>query len=358
MKSWFTIKNEAGKPAAEIDIFDEIGLWGVTPKDFAQQLASIPSDRDITLRINSPGGSIFDGFAIFNMLAARRERVTASVIGLAASMATIVMLAAKRVTAAENSTLMIHRPAGGAWGESKDMREMADLLDKLEGQLVSAYVAKTGKSEADVKAAMAATTWFTAAEAKEWGLVDEVTAAMQAAATFDLTRFGELPKNISGGRSASTNQPTQNEMKNLLKALVEAKLIASADVTDEVAALQFEAAFAAQANTIKAQSEQIADLDTKLKAANETIAANAKAAAQVAVDAAVKAGKIKDDEEARAKWADWYVKDSAGTQAMLDAIADPKTPRGAAPVVTGALTTTATNDRPSTESVWAKQFNR
>lgn len=356
MKTWFTITNKADSAAAEIDIFDEIGLWGVTVKDFATALASIPTERAITLRINSPGGSVWDGFAIHNLIAARREKVTAQVIGLAASMATIVMLAGKRVTAAENATLMIHRPAGGAFGESKDMREMADLLDKLEGQLVNAYVAKTGKKEADVKAAMAATTWFTAAEAKDWGLIDEVTQSVKATASFDLTRFGTVPANIFGGQTASTNQPNAKTMKNLIKALVDAKLIASIDVSEDTAVAQFTAAFAAQSNTLKEQGDQITDLTAKLKTANETITANAKAAAEATVEAAVKAGKIKDDKDVRAKWVDLCVKDAAGTKILIDAL-PAAGPRGTAPIATGG-SAAGKSERPSTHSVWAKQFNK
>ena len=189
MKTWFTITNTAATSAAEIDIFDSIGEYGVTAKDFSAQLKAIPSGRDITVRINSPGGSVFDGWAIFNMLAERRDRVTAKIIGVAASMASIVALAAKRVVAASNATIMIHNPAAITIGESSDMRETADMLDKMRGPLVRAYMTKTGKSEQAVEAAMDATTWFTAQEAKDWGLVDEITGAVQVAASFDLSSF-------------------------------------------------------------------------------------------------------------------------------------------------------------------------
>jgi len=93
------------------------------------------------------------------------------------------------VSAAENATLMIHNPAGLVAGESRDMQEMAALLDKLRGPLANVYADKTGKSQEAVIAAMDATTWFTAQEAKDWGLVDEVTAPLKIAANFDLSKF-------------------------------------------------------------------------------------------------------------------------------------------------------------------------
>lgn len=334
MKTWFTITNKAEADSAEIDIFDEIGLWGVTVKDFATALKAVPMDRAITLRINSPGGSIFDGFAIFNQIAERRDKVTAKVIGLAASMATIIMLAAKKVVASENSTLMIHNPAAVVWGESKDMRDMADLLDKLQGQLVNTYTGKTGKAEKDVRAAMDAITWFTAKEAKDWGLVDEVGNAVKATASFDLSRFGTPPERITnlGSQPASTNQPT-NQMKNLLKALVEAKLIASADASEDTAVAQFTAAFAQVAKTNTDLTAANADLTTKLTAANTKISENAKANAEAAIAAAVAAGKIKDDKDLRAKWVEAYLRDEVGAKTMIDGM-EAKKPAGAAPVNT------------------------
>lgn len=347
MKTWFTITNKADAPSAEIDIFDEIGLWGVSVKDFSDQLKALAGDRAITLRINSPGGSIVDGFAMFNMLKARREHITAKVIGLAASMATVVMLAAKSVVASENSLLMIHNPASIAWGESKDMREMADLLDKMKSQLVNTYVAKTGKTEAEVVAAMDAVTWFTAKEAKEWGLIDAISDPVKATAVFDLTRFGTVPQNISGGQTASAKPTNEIKiMKNLLKALADANLIASADVSEEIAVTQLTASLATQ-------KTKLTDLENKV-----TAALNAEADA--CVSAAVKSGKIKEDKELRAKWVSAYVRDAVSTKALIDSLPEAKGSKGVAPIAVaqGADAAAAIDARPSTHSVWAKQFNK
>lgn len=332
MKTWFTITNVASAPAAEIDIFDEIGMWGVSTKDFATALKAVSADREIIVRINSPGGSVIEGFAIYSLLAERREKVTAKIIGLAASMASVIALAGKRTIAVENATVMIHNPAAVAIGDSADMREMANVLDKFQGNLVNAYVTKTGKPEADVKAAMDATTWFTAQEAKDWGLVDEVIGAVKIAASFDLTRFGDLPQKISGGPSASINEPKPTVMNTLIKALVDAKLVASADVSEDTAVAQFGAAFAAQANANKDLTDANAALQTKLDEANAKISANLKASAEAAVVAAAKSGRIKDDAALNAKWVTAYQNDPEGTKAMLDSLPEAKAPRGVAPV--------------------------
>jgi ATP-dependent Clp endopeptidase proteolytic subunit ClpP len=342
MKSWFSIQNKAGSPAAEINLLDEIGLWGITVTDFANALKEIPADREINVRINSPGGSVFDGIAIYNLLRARKDKVTCHVIGLAASMASIVMLAGKKTVAAENASVMIHRPWGGAMGDADEMRETADLLDKLEGQLVQTYAAKTGKSEKEIEDAMDATTWFTAQEAKDWGLVDEVgePMALAASARHDLAKFGSVPAKISGGanNAPTNNQPNKGpQMKNLLKALVEAKLIASADASEDTAAAQVAAASAQQAQAIADAKAKNTKLEADLKAANEKIAANLKAAAEAAVEAAVKDGRLKDDKDVRAKWVEAYVRDESGTKAMLDGLAAQPKGRGNPPVVTGKI---------------------
>lgn len=198
MKTWFDIKAAAGgEKQTEVMIFDEIGLWGVTAKDFATALKAIPEDHAITVRINSPGGSVFDGYAIFNALKARSAQITTKIEGLAASMASVIALAGSKVTAAANSIVMIHNPWSGVSGDSDDLRKMADLLDKLTGQLVGIYAAKTGLPDGEVRAAMDAETWFTGAEAKEWGLVDEVTDEIQVAASFDVSRFRNAPKALA-----------------------------------------------------------------------------------------------------------------------------------------------------------------
>ena len=352
MKTWFTISNKASESAAEIDIFDEIGLWGITAKDFATALKDVPADRDIVLRINSPGGAVWDGFTIYNLLAERRERVTSVVLGLAASMASVIMLAGKQVKAADNATIMIHNPWVFIGGESEELRKMADLLDKLRGSLINAYAKKTGKKDDEVSEAMDATTWFTAAEAKDWGLVDEVTESMKVAASFDLTRLGKPAAKILEGVTSTNNQP-KKEMKNLIKALVDAKLVASIDASEDTAVAQFSAAFA----TLTASAKEASDRATKaladLEAANGKLAEQTKASAEAAIESAIKAGKIKDDATVRAKWVEALVRDADGTKAMLDAIEAKASQRGAAPVATAAsvAATTAANNRPGNAEV-------
>lgn len=173
-KTWFTITNAADAPTAEVSIHDEIGAWGITAKDFLSQLKGIPASRPLTLSLHSPGGEVFDGLAIYHALKARGN-VNVRIEGLAASMASVIAMAGTRIEMPRNAYLMIHNPSGFAMGDAADMRQLADLLDKLKGSLIAAYRDRTKKSDEDLTAMMDAETWLTGEEAVAQGFADEVT---------------------------------------------------------------------------------------------------------------------------------------------------------------------------------------
>lgn len=193
MRNWYSMQALAAPNAAEISIYDEIGMWGVTAKQFISDLKALGDVKDITVSINSPGGSVFDGLTIYNALRASGANVTVKVMGIAASIASIIAMAGKKIVMPENSFMMIHNPLNVIYGNADDMREMADILDKVGSSLVATYVARTGKSEEEVKALMDAETYMTAAEAKELGFADEVIPAVEAKAAFEVDR---LPENV------------------------------------------------------------------------------------------------------------------------------------------------------------------
>lgn len=188
MSNWYSISALAR--TTTIHVFDEIGKGGCSAATLCQAIAAIPGDHSIELLINSPGGSVFDGFALHSALQKRRN-VTARVEGLAASMATIVMLGAGKVIASENATIMIHDPRALVDGTAEEMRTMADLCESIRDQIVAIYAAKSRKPTDVVLEAMKKTTWFSARQALAWGLVDEIGAAVKIAASFDLSRFAK-----------------------------------------------------------------------------------------------------------------------------------------------------------------------
>jgi ATP-dependent Clp endopeptidase proteolytic subunit ClpP len=213
MKTCFTFKASADESApAEILIYDQIGrdFWsgeGVVAKEFAQELAKIPAARKITVGINSPGGSVHEGLAIYNLLSARRNQVTCRIDGLAASIASIIALAGSKLVMPASALLMIHDPSGICMGTADEMREMATALEKHKEALVNVYEEKTKKPRAEIEQAMKDETWFTAADAKAFGLVDDVTAEVAATNTFDLSQFRRVPASLKN----QTKPPAPNE---------------------------------------------------------------------------------------------------------------------------------------------------
>jgi ATP-dependent Clp endopeptidase proteolytic subunit ClpP len=162
---------------ATIQIFDQIGEdWfggnGLSGKQFSDVLAEV-GNGPLLVEINSPGGNVWDGLSIYNQLRGRKAPVTTRVVGIAASIASIIALAGDKVEMADAALMMIHDPSGMASGTSEDMRKMADALDQHAEVLVGVYAKKTGRSTESIRAAMKAETWFTTAEAIQFGLVDK-----------------------------------------------------------------------------------------------------------------------------------------------------------------------------------------
>ena len=162
----------------EVLIYDQIGesffADGITAKKFAKEISDLGRVTDIDVRINSPGGSVFEGLAIFNTLDRHPANINVFVDGSALSMASVVAMAGDTITMAENALMMIHNPRSISAGDADDMRKAADVLEKSKGSLVLSYVAKTGKDAAEISDLMDAETWMTAGEAVEAGFADTV----------------------------------------------------------------------------------------------------------------------------------------------------------------------------------------
>lgn len=164
---------------AVLQIFDQIGEdWfggsGVSAKAFSQAMQDV-GPGPLVVEINSPGGNVWDGLAIYNMLRGRQAPVTTRVVGIAASIASIIALAGDTVEIADAALIMIHDPSGMVAGSSEDMRKMADALDQHAEVLAGIYRKKTGRSIESIRAAMKSETWFTADEAIQFGLANRHT---------------------------------------------------------------------------------------------------------------------------------------------------------------------------------------
>lgn len=183
-KTWYNVKAAADGKQATISIFDEIGMWGVNAKDFIASFRQI-AEQDVTLELNTPGGSVFDALAMFNAMKMSGKNITVKVMGIAASAGSYLAMVGNKIVMPENTFMMIHNPLNGIYGNAEDMREMADVLDKIGNSLTATYVARTGKSDEDVRALLANDTYLTAAECLELGFCDEVSPAVLATAKFE-----------------------------------------------------------------------------------------------------------------------------------------------------------------------------
>jgi ATP-dependent protease ClpP protease subunit len=222
-RQWYRIVAQADSDVTELFVFDSIGksFWDdstVTAKQFVADLAALPeSVKTIRVRVNSPGGDVFDAVAIANALRAERTEkgrtVEMSIEGLAASAATIITMAGDPIRIVKNGLVMVHNPHGFVYGTAEDMRKIAGLLDKVRDTIVATY---RWHSELDAEALVALmdeTTWMTAEEAIEKGFATElVEDAVKATAQFRpaaLVPLGEIPAKHRATVEAWTAKPAE-----------------------------------------------------------------------------------------------------------------------------------------------------
>jgi len=203
-RKWWDIKamtNAQGAAVAEIRIYDEIGFWGTDAKTFIAQLdAAAASATEVIVAVNSPGGDVFDAFAIYNALRRHAGKVTARVDGVAASAAGLVVMAGDQVVMPENAMLMIHNPWTIALGSAADLRSTADMMDKARDGILAAYRRKSGQTDEELTAMMDAETWLTALEAQSLGFCDVIEEPVRLAASTNaaglLARFRNPPEPV------------------------------------------------------------------------------------------------------------------------------------------------------------------
>lgn len=178
--SWYNIKAQADG-SADVYIFGVIG-WEVMAAQFVKDLKAITAD-EITVHINSEGGSVFDGIAIYNAIRNHGAKITTRIEGIAASMASVIALAGDTRLIADAGFVMIHNPWTWTDGEADDLRKAADVLDKIGEQLAAIYANRLGKSAEEVKEIMDAETWWSADEAIENGFATGKFELVEAAAS-------------------------------------------------------------------------------------------------------------------------------------------------------------------------------
>lgn len=168
--------NQAEADRAELRIYDAIGgWWGITAGDIAEALDDLGADQALTVRINSPGGDVFDGTAIYNLLRSRPGPTDVVVDGLAASAASFIAQAGDSITMNRGTQMMIHDAIGFTIGNAADHRQQVALLDRVSDEVAGIYQARAGDTVGEWRERMLAETWYNAAEAVEVGLADQTS---------------------------------------------------------------------------------------------------------------------------------------------------------------------------------------
>lgn len=195
--------NKKTKKKATICILDTIGedFWtggGITAKSFKKDLDALGNDlEEIDVEINSPGGSFFDGLAIYNMLLSHKATKNVFIQGIAASAASTIAMVGDTISMPENAYIMIHNAMSYARGNSKALRKTADQLDQFDKTIANMYSKKTKKSEEELLELMGAETWLDGKQALEMGFVTETTEAAKIAACFEWSNnFKNTPKEL------------------------------------------------------------------------------------------------------------------------------------------------------------------
>ncbi|MCW1916608.1 Clp protease ClpP [Luteolibacter sp. GHJ8] len=181
------------KKAATMYLYDAVSYWtGNDARSFQRMLAQTDAE-EIHLHINSPGGSVFEGVTIFNLLADHDADVIVHIDGLAASIASVIALAGDTINIAENGMVMIHNPSVVAWGDATVMRKQAEILDKIRDAIVNTYETRTKLDRAALTTAMDAETWYSADEAILSGFAMHKVSASEATALWVPGDFEGLP---------------------------------------------------------------------------------------------------------------------------------------------------------------------
>jgi ATP-dependent Clp protease protease subunit len=186
------VRNEGEAKLYIYDVIDR--YWGVSALSVIDAVAQASGSDILHVYINSPGGDVFEGRAIMAALQRFPGKTIAHIDSLCASAATSIALACNEVEISEGAFFMIHNASGMAWGDKTDLRETADLLEKVEGSIIADYTAKTGKDAAEVVAMMDAETWFNAEESVAHGFVDRIAGSQAAQNTWNLAAFSKAPK--------------------------------------------------------------------------------------------------------------------------------------------------------------------
>lgn len=270
--------NKLNNNTAEVLLYGYIDAYDVSAGDFVKELRSLEKEyNQINVRINSGGGSVFEGFAIYNAMKQSKATIHTYIDGLAASMASIIAMAGEKVYMSKVARLMTHQPSSGSYGNSDELRKNADLLDGLEKTMCAIYAGKTGKNMDDCKEKFlnGKDNWFSAEEAKSEGLVDDLYDDEKIKAPTDTVSIEKVWGGYQHQFAARFDQSQKQDMEKInISAASKAALGITGEVKDftaldtAIAQLKAKADTADAMKTAKEKAEQdLADLKASTEAA-------------------------------------------------------------------------------------------
>ncbi len=233
MVKWLGKKNNKNKKfwnfkaldenTAELILYGEISdisWWGdeVTPKQFKEDLDALGDIDTLNVYINSPGGDVFAGQAIYSMLKRHKATINVYVDGLAASIASLIAMAGDKVIMPANAMMMVHNPWTFAVGNANDFRKLADDMDKIRDSMVVAYESRSALTTDEIIELLDAETWLSAEDCLEYGFCDEIEETKEIAACVD-TKYFSMYKNIPESLNEVENSDKDLKKKKLLLEL-------------------------------------------------------------------------------------------------------------------------------------------
>jgi len=326
-KPWYMMQST--EDSAEIEIFDVVGGWfGIEIGQFKKDFDKIKNKKEIKILINSPGGNVFDGMAIYNILAAHKSKITTEIIGIAASVASVIALAGITRNICQGTYFMIHDPTGLCIGTAADMRKMAEDLEKIAGQVANIYVKNSNLGKEEILQKMKEETWFTAEEAVEAGFADSVIDyGEMAALAFDISRFHNVPKEVKELTAAAKNRPIEKK-SNQTGEITADQAIGTGPLPDKISAFdELEKQNTELTENVKKLKDQITLRDEKIdlllsekgelaKELADLKAERFKVEKHQVIEKALSKGKIIPRN--RAAWEAQFDQDPAGIRAILE----------------------------------------
>jgi ATP-dependent Clp protease, protease subunit len=209
------LMNLSNEDEPTLYIYDEISWFGVDAGEFVKDLNS-QTAKNINVRINSPGGSVFDGVTIYNAMRQHKSNIIVHIDGLAGSIASVIAMGGNELRMAKSAYLMIHEPWSIVIGTAGDMRDEADLLDKINSTIAEIYSDKSGIDIDEIKSMMSDETWLKGQDAVDMKFADHVYSDEKEKAQanlFDLSIFANTPDELM----ADNHEPTEREIERILR---------------------------------------------------------------------------------------------------------------------------------------------